>query len=206
MQGSPGLVAATGMSGEAEKVWEQGADPNEGTEVRIRPLDWDHAECTVTITKPTWSLHTQQQFRCYKTWGALGILRYKVGIQRCWGWSWHWYHPLVLAGGAHRDTEPPLFLGVSTTAGIGISAWSRDKEKCSDRSQKCAKQAAQVAPAAAHTDLSSQQLMAAIRNRSYASVHRARHDTAPGCCNSGWMDFRILKREKNPTYLNQQNK
>lgn len=83
MQGSPGLVAATGMSGEAEKVWEQGADPNEGTEVRIRPLDWDHAECTVTITKPTRSLHTQQQFRCYKTWGALGILRYKVGIQRC---------------------------------------------------------------------------------------------------------------------------
>lgn len=46
MQGTPGLVAATGMSGEAGKGLEHGADPKEGTQVRMRPLHRDHAECS----------------------------------------------------------------------------------------------------------------------------------------------------------------
>lgn len=110
---------------------------------------------TPAITKPTCSLTPSSNFAAIKLRGIPGTWRYKVGIQNVEEGPDTAMIPLVLLLAeprAHRDTELPLFLGVSSTAGFGISVWNRDQEKCLADRQKCqcfAKQADEGPPAAA---------------------------------------------------------
>lgn len=86
MQRTPGLAAVRVHQEKLEKAGNRGLDPSQGTQVRIRPLDRDCAVVTPAMTKPAWSLTPSSKFAAIKL-GVPGTLRYKVGIQRCWGWT-----------------------------------------------------------------------------------------------------------------------